>query len=358
MKIYNYGRQDIQKSDIDEVISVLKSDFLTCGPKVEAYEQAIADYTGAKYCVCVSSATAGLHLCTLALELKSGDEVITSPITFLASANAARYTGASVVFADIEEDTANIDINEVSKHINSKTKAIIPVHFAGQSVDMKALSKVAKDIPIIEDAAHAIGSEYNGKKVGSCEYSKACVFSFHPVKTITTAEGGAITTNDESFYKKLLTLRSHGMKRTKNWEYEMHELGFNYRMPDLNAALGLSQLKRLDSFKARRREIVARYNDELGLEHLIERDFSNACPHLYVVLVDNRDEFYQKAKDLGLNLQVHYIPVNTQPYYKALGEQKCEKAESYYKKCISLPLYPSLSDDDISDIISRIKKIL
>lgn len=365
-KKYNYGKQSLDFKDYLSVLSALKSPFLTCGPKVKEFEQVICDYTGAKFCVAVSNATAGLHLAMLAIGVKQGDEVITSPNTFLASSNCILYAGGTVKFADIETDTANIDLNEIEKQITDKTKGIIPVHFAGQSCDMERIYEIAKkhNLFIVEDAAHAIGSDYKNTKVGSCKYSDMTIFSFHPVKTITTGEGGAITTNNEELYKKLLALRSHGMYKegqmATNWEYEMRDLGFNYRLTDIQSALGISQMKKLDKFKKRRREIVEYYNENLELPHLIEKDFSNACFHLYPVMVRNREEFYQKAKKSGLNLQVHYIPVHTQPYYKNLGfkEGDFPNAEIYYKKCISLPLYPALTNRDLKEIVKRVKAIL
>lgn len=366
IKIYPYGKQHIDEDDKNAVLKTLESDFLTCGPKVKELEDAICDYVGAKYAVAVSSATAGLHLAVLALGITEKDEVITSPNTFLASANCILYTGAKPVFADIESDTANIDVNEIEKHITKNTKAIIPVHFTGQSCDMEKIYALAQKykLNIIEDAAHAIGSEYKDIKVGSCKYSDMTIFSFHPVKTITTGEGGVITTNDEMLYKKLLALRSHGMYKDSNmihtWEYEMRDLGYNYRMTDIQAALGITQLQKLHQFKARRREIVDYYNTYLGLPHLIEKEYSHACFHLYPILIDNRATFYQKAKEKGLLLQVHYIPIHTQPYYQKLGYTigSYPKAEMYYKKCISLPLYPSLTDADLAEIIYRIKDII
>lgn len=366
MKTYGYGKQNITEDDIKAVVETLRSPYLTCGPKVKEFEDAICSYTGAKYCVAVNSATSGLHIAMMAAGVGENDEVITSPMTFLASANCARFCGADIRFADIEKETANIDPNEIKKQITSKTKAIVPVHFAGQSCDMEKISKIAKEhnLYVIEDAAHAIGSEYKDTKVGNCQYSDMTVFSFHPVKTITTAEGGAVTTNNEELYKKLCAFRAHGMHKdgdmTNDWRYEMRELGYNYRMTDIQAALGISQLKRLEAFKKRRREIVDFYNKNLGLPHLIEKEFSNACFHLYPILIENRREFYFKAREKGLNLQVHYIPVHTQPYYQEQGYKWGDypNAEEYYKHCISLPLYPDLTDSDLEEIAKRVKSIL
>lgn len=367
MKIYNYGRQHLELDDFIAVLKTLKSPYLTCGPKVKEFEKAICDYTGAKYCVAVNSATSGLHIAMMAAGVGVGDEVITTPITFLSSANCAKFVGADVKFADIIPETANIDPQEIQKHLSDKTKAVVPVHFAGQSCDMEAITNILpkdRKVYVIEDAAHAIGSEYNGEKVGFCKYSDMTVFSFHPVKTITTCEGGAVTTNDEELYKKLCAFRAHGMHKdgdmVNTWEYEMRELGYNYRMTDIQASLGLSQLKKLDKFKQRRREIVDYYNKNLDVKHLIEKDFSNACFHLYPILVENRAEFYKKARKVGLNLQVHYIPVHTQPYYQQFGYKWGDypNAEDYYNHCISLPLYPDLTNRDLKEIVRRLKGLL
>lgn len=366
MQTYTYGKQFLDESDYQAVLEVLQSDYLTCGPKVTEFERALCAYTGAKYCVAVSNATAALHLTMLVSGIGQGDEVITSPITFLSSANCVRFAGGTVKFADIEADTANIDVKEIEKQITPKTKAIIPVHFAGQSCDMEKIHELAKkhNLFIVEDAAHAIGSEYKGTKVGSCKFSDMAVFSFHPVKNITTGEGGAITTNSEKLYKKLLSYRSHGTHKegemAHTWEYEMRELGYNYRLTDMQAALGISQLKKLEQFKKRRREIIQFYNEHLGLPHLIEKEFSNACFHLYPVFIEKRKEFYFKAKEKGLNLQVHYIPVHLQPYYQEFGYKKGDfpKAEAYYEKCISLPLYPSLTGDDLITITKTVRELL
>lgn len=367
MKIYGYGHQSVDESDVQAVVEVLRGDNLTCGPAVKAFEKAICDYTGAKYCVAVANATAGLHIAAMAAGIGYGDEAITSPITFLSSANCIAFVGARPVFADIDSETANVDPEEIEKHITDKTKAIIPVHFAGQSCDMERIAAIAKkhNLVVIEDAAHAIGSDYKDVKVGSCKYSDMTVFSFHPVKTITTGEGGAVTTNDPELYAKLCAYRAHGTHKegemSNTWEYEMRELGYNYRITDFQCALGRSQLSKLDVFKARRREIVRYYNENLRLPHLIEREFSNACFHLYPILVENRRDFYFKAREKGLNLQVHYIPVHTQPYYReTFGYRKGDypKAEAYYDRCISLPLYPGLMDEDLSEIVGRIKDIV
>ena len=367
MKTYGYGHQSIVEADIVSVVDVLKGDYLTCGPSVRAFEQAICAYTGAKYCVAVANATAGLHIAALAAGLGPGDEAITSPITFLSSANCIAFTGAKPVFADIDPRTADVDPEEIARRITPRTKALVPVHFAGQSCDMERIAALAKahGLKVIEDAAHAIGSDYKDTKVGSCKYSDMTVFSFHPVKTITTGEGGAVTTNDPDLYAKLCAFRAHGTHKdgemAHTWENEMRELGYNYRITDLQCALGQSQLKRLNEFKRRRREIVSYYNENLGLPHLEEMPYSNACFHLYPVLVENRREFYFRAREAGLNLQVHYIPVPMQPYYRATYGYKAgdyPKAEAYYAKCISLPLYPSLTDDDLSEIVRRIKGIL
>lgn len=365
-KIYGYGKQNLGEEDYEGILNCLKSDFLTQGPAVSRFEEEVASYTSAKYCVAVANGTAALHIAALALNLEPKDEIITSPNTFLASANCILYANAKPVFADIDPETANIDPAQIEKGITTNTKAIIPVHFAGQSCDMKAIADIAKkhNLKIIEDAAHAIGSDYNGNKVGSCKYSDMTIFSFHPVKTITTGEGGAITTNDKTLYNKLCALRNHGMHRDGEligtWKYEMRELGFNYRMTDIQATLGLTQLTKLEDFKKRRREIVEYYNRELCIEHLIEQNYSNACFHLYPILIEKRDQFYFKAKEVGLNLQIHYIPVHTQPYYQQFGYKYGEYpiCEEYYNKTISLPLYPSLTDADLNEIVKRVKGII
>lgn len=377
MKTYSYGKQSIALSDIIEVVKTLRSPWLTQGPKVAEFEKKICEYTGAKYAVAVANGTAALHIAMLALGVKQGDEVITSPITFLASSNSVLYAGGTPKFADIDAKTACIDPEEIKKHITPQTKGLIPVHFAGQSCDMEAIHNIAKEnnLFVVEDAAHAIGSGYKGEKVGSCKYSDMTIFSFHPVKTITTGEGGAITTNSKELYDKLLTFRSHGMTKDENiltqndgpWYYEMHSLGYNYRITDFQAALGISQLKKLDEFTEKRRKIVELYKKAFAgderFDFLEEKDYSKACFHLFPLLFDfsklkmNKKELFNKLRENGLILQVHYVPVHLQPYYKNLGfnEGDFPKAEDYYKKAISLPLYPSLCSCDVKKIVKIIK---
>lgn len=379
MKKFNYGKQFLDFGDIWEVIKTLRSDFLTQGPKVAEFENTICKYTGAKYAVTVANATAGLHIAMMALDIGSGDEVITSPITFLASANCALYVGASPKFVDIDSSTACIDVKKLEQAITQKTKVIIPVHFAGQSCDMRAIKAIADkhNLFVVEDSAHAIGSDYLSKKVGCCEFSDMSIFSFHPVKNMTTGEGGVITTNNEKLYKKLLLLRSHGMTKdqqilTKNdgpWYYEMHEFGFNYRLTDIQASLGISQLKKIEKFKKRRRGIVEFYkksflNDE-RFSFLEEKNYANSCFHLFPLLINfdkikiSKKDLFLKLQENGLHLQVHYIPVHLQPFYQKLGfkEGDFPNAEEYYKKTISLPVYYGLSDGDLSVVVNIIKQL-
>ncbi len=377
-----YGHQYIDESDIKAVVDVLKSDYLTQGPSVAKFEQEICRITGAKYCVSVSNATAGLHIAVAALELVDGTEGISTPNTFLASSNCMVYNKIKPVFADINPVTYNIDPIEIEKRITDKTKLLIPVHFAGLPCEMEKISAIAKkhNLRIIEDAAHAIGSQYaDGSYVGNCKYSDMTVFSFHPVKTITTGEGGAVTTNDEKLYQKLLMLRSHGTTKdekllTKNpgpWYYEMQALGFNYRMTDMQAALGYSQLQKLDFFKKRRREIVAKYNNAFaGMKYLktpTEPKEVSSCFHLYAVQIDfsalgkSRSQVMRELRDQGIGTQVHYIPVPTQPFYKETFGYKdgdYPVAEKYYEQELSLPLYPGLSDEDVERVIEEVKEVV
>jgi len=377
-----YGHQYIDESDIKAVVDVLKSDYLTQGPSVAKFEQEICRITGAKYCVSVSNATAGLHIAVAALELADGAEGITTPNTFLASSNCMVYNKIKPVFADINPVTYIIDPLEIEKRITDKTKLLIPVHFAGLPCEMEKNSAIAKkhNLRIIEDAAHAIGSQYaDGSYVGNCKYCDMTVFSFHPVKTITTGEGGAVTTNDEKLYQKLLMLRSHGTTKdanrlTKNpgpWYYEMQALGFNYRMTDMQAALGYSQLQKLDFFKKRRREIVAKYNNAFaGMKFLktpTEPENVSSCFHLYAVQIDftalgkTRAQVMQELREKGIGTQVHYIPVPTQPFYKenfGYKDGDYPIAEKYYEQELSLPLYPGMSDEDVDAVIKTVKEVI
>jgi perosamine synthetase len=377
MKNYTYGKQSVSWRDIWHVIKSLRSDHLTQGPTIKKFEDALCAYTGAQYAVAVSSGTAALHLATLVLDLKSSDIGITTPITFIASANCMLYAGAKITFADIEKTTANINPEELSKHITPDSKVLIPVHFAGQSCDMEAIAALAKkhNLYVIEDAAHAIGSSYRDTKVGSCTYSDMTIFSFHPVKTITSGEGGAITTNSEELYKKLLILRTIGitkdpammLKHDGPWYYEMHHLGFNYRMTDMQAALGLSQLQKLDNFVDKRRELVDLYKmllaDDKRFSYLEEKDYSQAAFHLFPLLIKhdhismNKKQVFEALRARGLIVQVHYIPVHLQPFYKNFGfkEGDYPVAENYYQQAISLPLYPSLTFSDVHYIVETIK---
>lgn len=377
-----YGHQYIDDSDIEAVVKVLKSDYLTQGPSVSQFEKTICEITGAKYCVSVSNATAGLHIAVAALELEDGSEGITTPNTFLASSNCMVYNNVKPVFADINPVSYNIDPAEIEKHITDKTKLLIPVHFAGLPCEMEKISSIAKEhkLHVIEDAAHAIGSQYaDGSYVGNCKYSDMTVFSFHPVKTITTGEGGAVTTNDEKLYQKLCMLRSHGTTKdekllTKNpgpWYYEMQSLGFNYRMTDMQAALGCSQLAKLNFFKKRRREVVAAYNTAFArmkyLKTPTEPENISSCFHLYAVQIDfaalgkTRQQVMQELRNKGIGTQVHYIPVPTQPFYKETYGYKdgdYPVAEKYYEQELSLPLYPGLSDEDVNTVINTVKEVI
>jgi len=379
MKLIPYSRQNIDSQDIREVIKVLKSDLITQGPKIKEFEDALCAYTGARYCVCVSSGTAALHIAALAAGVKPGDEAITSPITFAASANCVLYAGAKPVFADVSEDTINIDPGEIKKKITKKTKAIIPVDFAGHPCELEEIHKIAKErgLVVIEDAAHALGAEYNREKIGSGCYSDMAIFSFHPVKAITTGEGGAVLTNNKTFYDRLLMLRTHGITKGNlvyaaqgGWYYEMQELGFNYRITDIQAALGVSQLKKIDKFIFRRRKIAGIYDrafrDNPAFDIPIEEKGAKSAYHLYPIQLkgafkNKRKEVFEKLRLKGLGVQVHYIPVYLQPYYRKNLQYKpgsCPNAEDYYSRCISIPLYPSMSDTQIKQVITTVKEVL
>ena len=378
-KIY-YGRQWIEADDIRAVNEVLRSDFITCGPKVEEMEQNLEIYTGAKYAVAVSNGTAALHCACIAAGIVPGDEVITTPLTFAASANCVLYCGARPVFADINSETYNIDPKSIREKISAKTKAVIAVDFTGQSVENDEIRKICDDnhLVFIEDAAHAIATKYNGRPVGSL--ADMTCFSFHPVKTITGGEGGAVTTNNEEYYKKLILAHTHGITHEESlmegaphegpWYYEEISLGYNYRITDFQAALIVSQMKKLDRFAARRKEIVKRYNEEFAEipELIIQKEIpqSDTCRHLYIIrlnlerLTCTRREFFDAMSAENVQCQVHYIPVYWFPYYRHMGYKKglCPKAEEVYKGIMSIPLYPKMTDQDVTDVIHAVKKVV
>lgn len=378
-----YGKQNISQDDINAVIEVLKSAWLTQGPTIERFEKLVTDYCGVKFAVAVTNATSALHIACLAAGIDKGDLVWTVPNTFVASANCARYCGAVIDFVDINNDTYNISVEKLAEklaHSEIKPKAIIPVHFSGQSCEMDKIYELAKQYHfiVIEDASHAIGSEYKNSKVGSCIYSDMAVFSFHPVKIITTAEGGMILTNNEFLYEKLLLLRNHSITRNLQfmqgnsdgpWYYEQIGLGYNYRMTDLQAALGCSQFNRLDKFVARRRYLANRYNKllvDLPVKLPYQHPDSNSSWHLYVIRLNlhkfniNKLDVFNKLREAGINVNLHYIPVHTQPYYKKLGFQYGDFpiSEQYYQEVITLPLYYDLTEEQQDYIINRLKSSL
>lgn len=368
-----YGRQTIEDDDIDAVIEVLKSDYLTTGPKIAEFEKSVADYVGAKYAVAISNGTSALHAACFAAGIGTGDEVITTPITFAASSNCVLYCGGIPVFADIDPKTYNIDPDDIRKKITDKTKAIIAVHLAGQPCDMDEIHKIAKEnnLIVIEDGAHALGSVYKGKKVGSL--SDMTTFSFHPVKPITTGEGGMIVTDNEEFYKKMVLFRSHGITRdeammTRNdgpWFYQQFDLGFNYRITDIQCALGCSQMKKLDRFLAKRKEIVLRYNEAFAdCENIVtpyQLPETESGWHLYIVQVKNcdRKQTFEALRDKGIGVNVHYIPVYMHPYYQEHGykDVHCKNAEEVYSHIISLPLYPGLTEEQQNYVIDTLKSL-
>ncbi|MEY2357568.1 UDP-4-amino-4,6-dideoxy-N-acetyl-beta-L-altrosamine transaminase [Lysinibacillus capsici] len=368
----SYGRQLIDEDDIQIVIETLRSPFLTQGPKIQQFEQAIANYVGAQYAVAFCNGTAALHAACYAADISEGDEVITSPITFAASANCVRYMGGTVVFADIDANTYNINPEEIRKKITQNTKAIIPVDFTGQPADMDIIMDIAREhnLVVIEDGAHSLGAEYKGKKVGT--QADMTMFSFHPVKPITTAEGGIIVTNNEEYYRKLQLFRSHGIEQTDfsaeqgGWYYEMTDLGYNYRMTDLQAALGLSQMKKIDTFIQQRREIAAFYTEAFqGIEGIIvpqQLKGTNSGWHLYMLQLEgiSRKFVFEQMRSFNIGVHVHYIPVYWHPYYKELGYERgiCPIAEKWYEKTLTLPIHPNMTVEDLSIIVSNIKELV
>lgn len=368
-----YGKQTIEQDDIQAVVDVLQSDFLTTGPKIAEFEQTVADYVGAKYAVAISNGTSALHAACFAAGIGPGDEVITTPLTFAASANCVLYCGGTPVFADVDPKTYNIDPEDIRRKITDRTKAIIAVHLAGQPCDMDAIHSIAREhgLIVIEDGAHALGSVYKGKKVGSM--SDMTTFSFYPVKPITTGEGGMIVTDKENFYKKMVLFRSHGITRddsmmTRNdgpWFYQQFDLGYNYRITDIQCALGCSQMKKLDRFLARRKEIVARYNEAFAdCDNIItpyQLSDTESGWHLYIVQVKNCDrrQVFEAMREKGIGVNVHYIPVYMHPYYQEHGYENvhCANAEEIYSHIISLPLYPGLTSEQQDYVIDTLKSL-
>lgn len=377
-----YGRQHITDDDINAVVKALKSDFLTQGPEIATFEKAFAEYIGCKYAVAVSNGTAALHLCTMALDVNKNSRVITSPITFAASANCVRYCDGEIHFADIDPRTYLLDINKVrallEKHPKGYFQGIIPVDFAGNAVNLEEFRKLADEFGcwIIEDACHAPGgfftdSKGNKQNSGNGQFADLAIFSFHPVKHIACGEGGIVTTNDEKLYNKLLKLRTHGITKDPNlmhkndggWYYEMQELGYNYRITDFQAALGTSQLKRADEGLNRRREIAQTYFDAFKNNSNIKGQsgvVEGHAYHLYIIEVEKRKELYDFLRSKNIFCQVHYIPVHTLPYYESLGWKQgdFEKAENYYKGCLSLPMYPTLTKEEQAFVIEQINSFL
>lgn len=378
-----YGKQTINESDINAVIDVMKSDYLTQGAVTPMFEKAITNYTQSKYSVAVINATSALHIACLALGVGKNDIVWTSPISFVASANCAKYCGANIDFVDIDNVSYNMSVNaleqklKIAKKKNKLPKVVIPVHLSGQSCDMEAIAELGKSygFRIIEDASHAIGGSYNSKKVGSCQYSDICVFSFHPVKIITTCEGGMCTTNDKQLYQKMYNLRSHGIVRNQEdmvnkkhgpWYYEQIDLGFNYRLNDLQAALGLSQMNRLDEFVTKRTIIFNTYNEIFKDEEDIiipnQNIKAKSSFHLYILRIKkkgklDRNVIFEKLRNNGILANIHYIPIYKQPFYAKDYDSKIfPNSESYYEEAITLPIFPDLTNDQIKFVVETIKR--
>lgn len=381
-----YGKQSISETDIKAVDEVLHSDFLTQGPAIEQFERTVADYCGAKYAVAVCNATAALHIACLSAGLGTGELLWTSPITFVASANCGRYCGADVDFVDIDEKTYNMSTVALEEKLrcarrdNSLPKVVVPVHLAGQPCDMARIKELSEEygFTVIEDASHAVGADYLDTKVGSCAFSDMTVFSFHPVKIVTTGEGGMVLTNNKDLYEKLLLYRSHGITRDPAkmthisdgvWYYQQIALGFNYRMTDIQAALGVSQMERLDEFVVRRRYLAARYDDllrDLPLTTPIVLPDGQPSWHLYIVRIDfncvrkTKQKIFAEMREKGIVLSLHYIPVHTQPYYEELGfcANDCPAAMEYYHEVLTLPLYPKLTDAEQDQVATALREVL
>jgi len=374
-----YGRQWLDENEINEVLDSLKSDWITTGPKMRKFEADFKDFIGSKYSVAVNSGTAALHISTSSIDINPGDEVITTPLTFVASANCIVYRGGTPIFADIKMDTYNIDPSEINKKITRKTKAIIPVHFAGQPCDMDEITEIAEkhNLIVIEDAAHAIDAEYKNKKIGNI--SDLTIFSFHPVKNITTAEGGMVTTNNDDLNEKLLMFRTHGISKdaikrfgkSGDYYYDMQYLGFRYNLSELHAALGIHQLRKLEEFQKKRREIVEIYNRELkNIEEIIipfkKTDVKHTW-HLYVIqlktesLKVDRDQIFRALREENIGVNVHYIPVHFHSYYQqkfGLKKGILPNVEWLFPRLLTIPLFPKMSEDDIYDVINALEKVI
>jgi len=380
-----YGRQSISIEDIEEVINVLKSDFLTQGPRVEEFEESLVNYTKSKFGVATNSATSALHIACLALDLNKGDYLWTSANSFVASANCGLYCGANIDFVDIDTSTYNISVDHLESKLkkaqkeNKLPKILIPVHFAGQSSQMDKIFELSKEygFRIIEDASHAIGGNFLDSKVGNCQFSDITIFSFHPVKIITTGEGGMATTNSTDLYSKMKLLRSHGITRDNNefinlshgpWYYEQQDLGFNYRITDIQAALGISQLSRIDKNISKRHAIRKYYDENLkdiGITLPFQHKDSYSSMHLYPVLLNdehihNKKALFMELRNKGLGVNVHYIPIHLQPYFQKLGYKKGDypKAEEYYQRSISIPMYHALSENELEKVTSIMIEVL
>lgn len=372
-----YGKHYIDQEDINAVVKALKADYIATGPGIEEFESAFASYTGAKYAVAVSSGTAALHACIHAIGIHVGDEVITTPMTFVATASSIMLSGGTPVFADIKEDTYNIDPDDIERKITANTRAIMPVHFTGQPCEMKRIYEIAQKyhLKVIEDAAHAHGADYYGSKIGACKYSDLTAFSFHPVKLMTTCEGGIVTTNDEELYRKMKLFRAYystkdpaSLKDREDgpWHYEIQGLGYNYRLSDVMCALGMSQLHKLDRFVSKRREIAWKYVAALkefdGLVLPEQKEGCNSSWHLFTIQVEKgrRRELYMKMREKDIGVDVHYLPVYRHPYFQENGYQNvcCPKAESLYDRILSIPIYYGLLDKQQDYVIETIKSIL
>lgn len=374
-----YGHQWIDEEDISAVAKILRDDWITQGPRVDEFERRVAEYCGAEYAVAMSSGTAALHAACAVAGISEGDEAITTPITFAADANAVVYCGGRPVFADIREDTLNIDPEEIRKKVSPKTKAIIPTDLAGHPADLDEIKAIAEEhgLIVIEDASHALGAEYKGRKVGGL--LDMTILSFHPVKHITTGEGGMVLTNDRDYYERLKVFRHHGIIRDKNkllrdegpWYYEIHDLGYNYRLTDFQCALGISQMGKLDRYLERRREIAAIYNETFsGMEEIIpplEADHVKSAYHIYIIqlrtelLKVGRREVFEALRAENIGVNVHYIPIHLQSYYQQVfGYQRGDypKAERYYDRAITLPIFPKMSDKDVKDVIHAVQKVI